>query len=181
MGNLASGQHGNATISKGDWHRKRTQMLGARQANVEHALGLSIGAGFPRFKQGFASIFRGAIGWDHDAHGAVLMAFCLVNLGAREAEIGRQLKVVRPLRIGWPPKEITHGHAGRQRQVQSFRLHMHTCYPGEPISVGIPTGLGKAHKETQRTSSMCSPIQANAFDGAQQMLALLAQPHEVQQ
>ena len=31
----------------------------------------------------------------------------------RQAEIDRHLKVVRPLRIGWLSKEITHSHTGR--------------------------------------------------------------------
>lgn len=116
MSYLTSGQHGNATIGEGDWHCKHTKMLGARQTDVEHALGLCVGACFPRLEQSFTPVFRSAIGWNHDAHCTVLTAFRLVNLGTCKAKNDRHLKMVRPLRIlirnvpqrGSPHELVTH-------------------------------------------------------------------------
>lgn len=50
VGYLTCGQQRNATISEGNWHRKCTQMLSTRQTHVEHALGLCVGACFPRLE-----------------------------------------------------------------------------------------------------------------------------------
>lgn len=122
-----------------------------------------------------------AIGRNHHANGIVFVPLCLMNLGTCQTEFNRHLEVIRPLPIGRPSEEIANGHTGRQRQVQSFRLRLHTGDPGEPIGIGIPARLGETHEETQSTSSMCSPIQANALYGAQQMLVRLTQPHEIQQ
>jgi hypothetical protein len=50
VGNLPGDQQSGTAIGKTDWYRKRPQIPGACNGNIEHALGLGVGAVAPRFK-----------------------------------------------------------------------------------------------------------------------------------